>query len=96
MRYCRRRRSRSRYVRCRCRASCLEPFAGYFPRLILLLPHAIVLSVLLAMHPATRGREQVGNLSPKVVQPMPPTLPSEGSADWLANLQAIQNLMGAV
>ncbi|KAI0712486.1 integral peroxisomal membrane peroxin-domain-containing protein [Earliella scabrosa] len=71
-------------------------FLCYFPRLILLLPHAIVLSVLLAMHPVTRGREQVGNLSPKVVQPMPPTLPSEGSADWLANLQAIQNLMGAV
>ncbi|CDO69912.1 hypothetical protein BN946_scf184884.g71 [Trametes cinnabarina] len=71
-------------------------FLCYFPRLILLIPHAAILGVLLAMHPAIRKGENLDALPPRVVQPMPPTQPSEGSADWLANLQAIQNLMGAV
>ncbi|KAI9058129.1 hypothetical protein FKP32DRAFT_1237967 [Trametes sanguinea] len=71
-------------------------FLCYFPRLIFLIPHAVILGVLLAMHPTIRKGENLDALPPKVVQPMPPTQPSEGSADWLANLQAIQNLMGAV
>ncbi|RPD62672.1 hypothetical protein L226DRAFT_458932 [Lentinus tigrinus ALCF2SS1-7] len=71
-------------------------FICYFPRLILLLPHVIVLGVLLAMHPTLRGRDAAENPSPKATQPPPSTQPGEGSVDWLANLQAIQNLMGAV
>ena len=69
---------------------------GYFPRLILLLPHVIVLGVLLATHPTLRNRDVVESPSPKATQPPPSTQPGEGSVDWLANLQAIQNLMGTV
>ncbi|EIW81127.1 hypothetical protein CONPUDRAFT_137212 [Coniophora puteana RWD-64-598 SS2] len=58
-------------------------FLCYFPRLVLLLPHAIVLGVILANHP-----EETNATSP-------PVNASEGSVDWQANLQAIQNLMGA-
>ncbi|KAI5986170.1 hypothetical protein EDD15DRAFT_2299353 [Pisolithus albus] len=57
-------------------------FICYFPGLILLLPHALLLSVMLAYHPAPG--------SPPV-----PLSVSEGTADWQANIQAIQNLMGA-
>ncbi|KAI0647835.1 integral peroxisomal membrane peroxin-domain-containing protein [Trametes meyenii] len=71
-------------------------FLCYFPRLIFLIPHAAILGVLLATHPAIRKGENLDALPPKVAQPMPPTQPSEGSADWMANLQAIQNLMGSV
>ncbi|KAI8994217.1 integral peroxisomal membrane peroxin-domain-containing protein [Trametes punicea] len=71
-------------------------FLCYFPRFILLIPHATILGVLLAMHPTIRKGENFDAIPPKVTQPIPPTQPIEGSADWLANLQAIQNLMGAV
>lgn len=71
-------------------------YSGYFPRLILLLPHAIALGVLLAMHPNLRRRDGAEIPSPKETQLPPATQPGEGSVDWLANLQAIQNLMGAV
>ncbi|KAI0373668.1 hypothetical protein BV20DRAFT_962230 [Pilatotrama ljubarskyi] len=71
-------------------------FLCYFPRLVLLIPHVVILGVLLGTHPAIRKGENLDALPPKVTQPAPPTQPSEGSAEWLANLQAIQNLMGAV
>lgn len=64
--------------------------AGYFPRLVLLVPHAALIAVLLATYQTKRTDGP----------PPPPTsyLQSyaEGSAGWYANLQAIQNLMGAV
>ena len=69
---------------------------GYFPRLIFLLPHAVILGVMLVWHPALRKGESLDALPPRVIQPVPQTQSSEGSADWLANIQAIQNLMGAV
>lgn len=69
---------------------------GYFPRLILLVPHVAILGVLLATHPSIRGSGGPENSSPKGLQAPPPSQPGEGSVDWLANLQAIQNLMGAV
>ncbi|KAI0763592.1 integral peroxisomal membrane peroxin-domain-containing protein [Trametes elegans] len=71
-------------------------FLCYFPRLIFLIPHVVILGILLATHPAIRKGEPLDASIPKMTQPMPPTQPSEGSADWLANLQAIQNLMGSV
>ncbi|KAI0822052.1 integral peroxisomal membrane peroxin-domain-containing protein [Trametes gibbosa] len=71
-------------------------FLCYFPRLIFLIPHTVMLSVLLAMHPAIRKGESLDALPSKTTQSAPPTQTSEGSADWLANLQAIQNLMGIV
>ncbi|PCH39887.1 hypothetical protein WOLCODRAFT_136540 [Wolfiporia cocos MD-104 SS10] len=65
-------------------------FLCYFPRLVLLIPHICLLSVLLATHPSLRSAES----APEV--PPPSTAPAgEGSGDWLANVQAIQNLMGA-
>ncbi|KAI6151326.1 hypothetical protein EDD17DRAFT_1148400 [Pisolithus thermaeus] len=57
-------------------------FICYFPRLILLLPHALLLGVMLTCYPAPG--------SPPV-----PLKVNEGTADWQANIQAIQNLMGA-
>ncbi|KAG6332158.1 hypothetical protein ID866_6930 [Astraeus odoratus] len=57
-------------------------FICYFPRLILLLPHMLLLGVMLAYHP------QPGS-------PPAPASANEGTVDWQANIQAIQNLMGA-
>ncbi|KAI6123391.1 hypothetical protein EDD16DRAFT_1566085 [Pisolithus croceorrhizus] len=57
-------------------------FICYFPRLILLLPHALLLGAMLTCYPAPG--------SPSV-----PLKVNEGTADWQANIQAIQNLMGA-
>lgn len=57
-------------------------FICYFPRLILLLPHALLLGIMLLYHP----------------EPGSPPVPisvSEGTFDWQANIQGIQNLMGA-
>ncbi|KAI1794938.1 integral peroxisomal membrane peroxin-domain-containing protein [Ganoderma leucocontextum] len=71
-------------------------FICYFPRLVLLLPHAVVLGVLLATHPSLKSREGADIPSPKFALPAPPSQTGEGSVDYLANLQAIQNLMGAV
>ncbi|KAH9933173.1 integral peroxisomal membrane peroxin-domain-containing protein [Epithele typhae] len=71
-------------------------FLCYFPRLILLIPHAVIIGVLLATHPSMRNPGASESPSPKPQQPPPPSQPNEGSVDWLANLQAIQNLMGAV
>lgn len=73
-----------------------ELVVGYFPRLVLLLPHVIVLGVLLATHPSLKGREGSNAPAPKSAHPAPPSQTGEGSVDYLANLQAIQNLMGAV
>ncbi|OBZ68884.1 Peroxisomal membrane protein PEX29 [Grifola frondosa] len=74
-------------------------FLCYFPRMILLIPHAVTLGILLATHPSLRRRatpDSLEDLSINSVQPPPQTQPGEGSVDWLANVQAIQNLMGAV
>ncbi|THH20594.1 hypothetical protein EW146_g803 [Bondarzewia mesenterica] len=73
-------------------------FLCYFPRLILLLPHAILLGVLLATHPSRHLSNPELTNSPPALPPLqhPPRANArEGSADWLANIQGIQNLMGA-
>ncbi|KIO06128.1 hypothetical protein M404DRAFT_139835 [Pisolithus tinctorius Marx 270] len=57
-------------------------FICYYPKFILLLPHVLLLGIMLAYYPA----------------PGTPPIPlniSEGTVDWQANIQAIQNLMGA-
>ncbi|EJU03770.1 hypothetical protein DACRYDRAFT_99289 [Dacryopinax primogenitus] len=51
--------------------------------MILLLPHLALLCVLLPSY-----------LRPERDAPQVPPLPIEGSTEWLANVQAIQNLMG--
>ncbi|KAH9948855.1 integral peroxisomal membrane peroxin-domain-containing protein [Amylocystis lapponica] len=74
-------------------------FLCYFPRMIFLLPHVCILGVLLATHPSIRHRLSTGNLDHDEahgVPSPPPAQTGEGSVDWLANVQAIQNLMGVV
>ena len=66
-------------------------FEGYFPRLILLIPHAIALGILLATHPSLQSPPNSPDTSSA-----PPANAAEGSVDWQANLQGIQNLMGAL
>ena len=66
-------------------------WTGLYPRLVLLIPHMALLSVLLISHQARFSgddKEGAGNLLP--------AQPTEGTVDWYANVQAIQNLMGAV
>ncbi|TDL16239.1 hypothetical protein BD410DRAFT_816777 [Rickenella mellea] len=67
-------------------------FLCYFPRLILLIPHTILLTILLSAHSSLQP-------SPSI-QPETPSSPiadqqPEGSSGWYSNLQAVQNLMGA-
>lgn len=72
-------------------------FVGQFPRLLLLLPLVMIIGAMLATHPSF-SRSLTKSDDPKVasVPPPPPAQSSEGSVDWLANVQAIQNLMGAL
>ncbi|KAF8836389.1 hypothetical protein BDN67DRAFT_334839 [Paxillus ammoniavirescens] len=56
-------------------------FLCYFPRMALLIPHVLLLGVMVAHYP----------------DPGTPSVPinvGEGTVDWQANIQAIQNLMG--
>jgi len=62
--------------------------------MFLLLPHFILISILLATHDISKPLA-IGPTDPnKPAFEIP--LPKEGSADWFANLQGIQNLMGLV
>lgn len=70
---------------------------GYFPRLALLLPLAVTLGIILGTDPALKQAdpdETADVDSIHTVPPPPPIQTGEGSVDWLANVQAIQNLMG--
>ncbi|KAI0035172.1 integral peroxisomal membrane peroxin-domain-containing protein [Vararia minispora EC-137] len=66
-------------------------FVCYYPRLILLLPNAIIISVLVATHPSPHSAE---SNDPEILPP-PRANAREGSSEWFANIQGIQNLMGA-
>ncbi|KAI9464913.1 integral peroxisomal membrane peroxin-domain-containing protein [Lactarius psammicola] len=70
-------------------------FLCYYPRLILLLPNAIILAIIIASHPQ-RASPGTGSFIIEQIQPPPRSQAREGSAEWLANIQGIQNLMGAV
>ena len=62
--------------------SCLTVgHVGYFPRLILLLPHIALIGTILAIYPYNPDSNSA-------------TQASDSSVNWQANLQAIQNLMG--
>ena len=54
---------------------------GYFPQLLLCLPHIVLIAIILA-----------GTSS--IIPDQPP--PTEGSIPWQANIQGIQNLMGTL
>ncbi|KZT25413.1 hypothetical protein NEOLEDRAFT_1065323 [Neolentinus lepideus HHB14362 ss-1] len=75
---------------------CGYAFLCYFPHLILLLPHIILMGILLTNHPYRKSSPSLGYDADPAVTPAPPAAAGEGSVDWLANLQAIQNLMGFV
>ncbi|KAG8805646.1 hypothetical protein FRC17_005407 [Serendipita sp. 399] len=67
-------------------------FICYFPQLILLLPHLILLCILYVTYNVRYPSDQAEDAPAK--QPWKPTEAREGSSEWFANLQAIQNLMG--
>ncbi|KAG2344391.1 hypothetical protein BDR05DRAFT_961741 [Suillus weaverae] len=67
-------------------------FLCYFPRMVLLVPHAILATIMLSTYPTPSPSESISTKNPPAPLASPP---SEGSIDWQANLQAIQNLMGA-
>jgi len=64
-------------------------FLCYFPRLVLLVPHAILIGILLHNHPRL-------NPDPDTPSPVGTAQAREGTVDWQANLQATQNLLGVV
>ncbi|KAJ8507420.1 hypothetical protein ONZ45_g10215 [Pleurotus djamor] len=83
-------------------------FLCVFPRLVFVVPHAIVLAVMLANSPPAPQPKPPPH--PTFLAPPPPTpkskkieesasktpvsLVPEGSKEWLANIQGIYNLMG--
>lgn len=66
---------------------------GYYPRLILLLPNIIVLAIIIVAHPRHASSETMASITEQIRSP-PRTNVREGSTEWLANLQGLQNLMG--
>ncbi|KZV64763.1 hypothetical protein PENSPDRAFT_745287 [Peniophora sp. CONT] len=64
-------------------------FLCYYPRLILMLPNVILIATLAATYSSEDDRPPDG------LAPPPKANAREGSAEWLANIQGIQNLMGA-
>jgi len=70
-------------------------FLCYYPRLIILLPNTIVLAIIIASHPQ-RGNPGTGSFTIEHIQPPPRSQVREGSTEWLANIQGVQNLMGAI
>ncbi|KAI9508883.1 integral peroxisomal membrane peroxin-domain-containing protein [Russula earlei] len=70
-------------------------FLCYFPRLILLLPNIIALTIIIVAHPPSKSSESELSLTEQI---RPPTRAHarEGSAEWLGNIQGIQNLMGLI
>ncbi|KAF8881838.1 hypothetical protein CPB84DRAFT_1817224 [Gymnopilus junonius] len=72
-------------------------FLCFYPRVILLLPHIILIGVILATYPY----HTVSSGAPLYTiegdsDALPSTPVAEGSVPWQANIQGIQNLMGAV
>lgn len=73
---------------------------GYFPRLILLIPHISLIAIILATYPypSAPGSDPLYTSSgsePTEHEALPPP-PTEAPIPWQANIQGIQNLMGAL
>ncbi|KAG8936400.1 hypothetical protein FRC02_002624 [Tulasnella sp. 418] len=71
-------------------------FLCYYPRLTLLIPHVALLHILVTTYYERYPERNEENDDEDVPVPALVVHPGEGSADWLANVQAIQNLMGTV
>ncbi|KAJ4482334.1 integral peroxisomal membrane peroxin-domain-containing protein [Lentinula aciculospora] len=71
-------------------------FLCYFPRLVFVLPHIILIAIILANPTsATTQTEPTTTAAPSSTAESPLPAPVvEDSVDWQANIQAIQNLMG--
>ncbi|KIM28714.1 hypothetical protein M408DRAFT_329177 [Serendipita vermifera MAFF 305830] len=67
-------------------------FLCYYPRLILVLPHMLILSILYVTYNVRYPVDANEDAAP--APPWKPMESREGSSEWFANLQAIQNLMG--
>ncbi|KAF8585103.1 hypothetical protein K439DRAFT_1653004 [Ramaria rubella] len=76
-----------------CTWMAIYSFLCFFPGLFLLVPHVVLVSVILATH---EDRDVPEMSSSMKSASSPVQQPKEGTVDWYANLQAIQNLMGAV
>ena len=67
--------------------------------MIIVAPLVILLGIILATDPSLKQPDPLENEGEDPISPVPPPPPvqtGEGSVDWMANLQAIQNFMGAV
>ncbi|KAI0270037.1 integral peroxisomal membrane peroxin-domain-containing protein [Gloeopeniophorella convolvens] len=70
-------------------------FLCYYPRLLLVLPNIIILAVIISAHPSRAGTGSIPTITDEV-QPPPRANAREGSTEWLANIQGVQNLMGVI
>ncbi|PPR04360.1 hypothetical protein CVT24_013194 [Panaeolus cyanescens] len=76
----------------------------FFPRALLLVPHLGLIAIILATYPypSSPSDSPIYNINGESTSEgspgsaPPPTHPPEGSIPWQANIQGIQNLMGAV
>ena len=71
----------------------INELIGYFPRLLLLLPHTILLAIILSTHLSTSPPTTKSQPAAASTQAPPPP---ENLIAWQANMQGIQNLMGTL
>ncbi|PPQ82009.1 hypothetical protein CVT25_014661 [Psilocybe cyanescens] len=75
-------------------------FICFYPRLLLLLPHLALIAIILTTYPypasASADPLYLSNDAHSTTPPPANAPPAEGSVPWQANIQGIQNLMGAV
>jgi hypothetical protein len=65
--------------------------------MVLLLPTAMLLAIMIYNHPSvSSGADVYADEDGDQKVHAPVATATEGSVDWQANLQAIQNLMGAM
>ncbi|CAE6464020.1 unnamed protein product [Rhizoctonia solani] len=79
---------------------CAYAFLCIYPRMLLILPQLVLLAIMLINYPGTSNRRpgspSAKGTSHSPTRSNPQLIVPEGSSEWYANLQAIQNLMGAV
>ncbi|CUA78001.1 hypothetical protein RSOLAG22IIIB_12967 [Rhizoctonia solani] len=79
---------------------CAYAFLCIYPRILLILPQLALLAIMLINYPGTPSRRpsspSTRGASHSPTRSTPQLQAPEGSSEWYANLQAIQNLMGAV
>ncbi|CUA77932.1 hypothetical protein RSOLAG22IIIB_12909 [Rhizoctonia solani] len=79
---------------------CAYAFLCIYPRILLILPQLTLLAIMLINYPGTPSRPpsspSTRGASHSPTRSTPQLQAPEGSSEWYANLQAIQNLMGAV